>query len=102
MKIILICSAGLSTTMLVNKMRESAEERDISAEIKVLAESEKITEHTEGLNVVLIGPQVRFLEKKLRDILEPEGVKVDVIDQMAYGLMQGDKVLDQAVALYES
>ncbi|HLR53855.1 MAG TPA: PTS sugar transporter subunit IIB [Pseudogracilibacillus sp.] len=102
MKIILICSAGLSTTMLVNKMRESAEERGISAEIKVLAESEKITEHTEGLNVVLIGPQVRFLEKKLRDILEPEGVKVDVIDQMAYGLMQGDKVLDQAVALYES
>lgn len=38
MKIILICSAGLSTTMLVNKMRESAEARNIPAEIEVLAE----------------------------------------------------------------
>lgn len=102
MKIILICSAGLSTTMLVNKMRESAEERNILAEIEVLAESEQITKYTEGLDVVLIGPQVRFLETKLRNALEPEGVKVDVINQMAYGLMQGDKVLDQAVALYES
>src|SRR5699024_10615724 len=102
MRIILICSAGLSTTMLINKMHESAKERGISADIKVIPEYERITEHREGLNVVLIGPQVRFLEKKLRDILEPEGVKVDVIDQMAYGLMQGDKVLDQAVALYES
>ncbi|HLQ96840.1 MAG TPA: PTS sugar transporter subunit IIB [Pseudogracilibacillus sp.] len=102
MKIILICSAGLSTTMLVNKMRESAEARNIPAEIKVLAESEQITDHIDGLHVVLIGPQVRFLEKKLRDSLEPEGIKVDVIDQMAYGLMQGDKVLDQAVALYEN
>lgn len=102
MKIILICSAGLSTTMLVNKMRESAEARNIPAEIEVLAESEQITEHMEGLHVVLIGPQVRFLEKQMRDSLEPEGVKVDVIEQMAYGLMQGDKVLDQAVALYEN
>lgn len=98
MKIILVCSAGMSTSMLVNKMKEAAKERDISVEIDALAESQ-LKDHLDNLDVVLIGPQVRFLEKKVRTSLEPKGIKVDVIDQMAYGLMQGDKVLDQAINL---
>ncbi len=98
MKIILVCSAGMSTSMLVNKMKESAKERNMSVDIDAFAESQ-LKDHLNGLDVVLIGPQVRFLEKKLRTSLEPKGIKVDVIDQMAYGLMQGDKVLDQAIEL---
>lgn len=101
MKIILVCSAGMSTSMLVNKMKESATERELTVDINALAESQ-LKDHLDGLDVVLIGPQVRFLEKKLRTSLEPKGIKVDIIDQMAYGLMKGDKVLDQAIALKNS
>lgn len=101
MKIILVCSVGMSTSMLINKMKESAKERNMSVEIDAYAESQ-LQDHLDGLDVVLIGPQVRFLEKKLRSSLEPKGIKVDVINQMAYGLMQGDKVLDQAIALKNS
>lgn len=101
MKIILVCSAGMSTSMLVSKMREEAEKRGLDASIDAFAESQ-LKDHMDGLDVVLIGPQVRFLEKKLRGSLEPKGIKVDIIDQMAYGMMQGDKVLDQAISLYEA
>ena len=101
MKIILVCSAGMSTSMLVSKMREEANKRGLDANIDAFAESQ-LKDHMDGLDVVLIGPQVRFLEKKLRSSLEPKGIKVEIIDQMAYGLMQGDKVLDQAIALYEA
>lgn len=101
MKIILVCSAGMSTSMLVSKMREEAEKRELDAHIDAFAESQ-LKDHMDGLDVVLIGPQVRFLEKKLRSSLEPKGIKVDIIDQMAYGLMQGDKVLDQALDLYNN
>lgn len=101
MKIILVCSAGMSTSMLVSKMREEADKRGLDANIDAFAESQ-LKDHMDGLDVVLIGPQVRFLEKKLRSSLEPKGIKVEIIDQMAYGLMQGDKVLDQAIALYEA
>lgn len=98
MKIILVCSAGMSTSMLVNKMKESAAERNITVDIEALAESQ-LKDHLHEVDVVLIGPQVRFIEKKLRTSLEPKGIQVDVIEQMAYGLMQGDKVLDQAINL---
>lgn len=101
MKIVLVCSAGMSTSILVSKMQEAAKERNLEAEIDAFAEAE-LKNHMEGLDVVLIGPQVRFLERKLRDTLEPQGIKVAIIDQMAYGLMKGDQVLEQAIALHEA
>lgn len=48
---------------------------------------------------MLIGPQVRYLESKIKSALEPEGIKVDVINQMAYGMMDGKKVLEQIKSL---
>lgn len=101
MKIVLVCSAGMSTSILVNKMQQAAKSRGLEAEIDAFAEAE-LKNHMDGLDVVLIGPQVRFLEKKLRASLESKGIKVAIIDQMAYGLMKGDQVLDQAIALHEA
>ncbi|WP_080875776.1 PTS sugar transporter subunit IIB [Oceanobacillus timonensis] len=99
MKIRLVCSAGMSTSMLVKKMKEAAEAQHIEADIEAVAESQ-LKNQLEGLQVVLIGPQVRYLEGKIKGNLEPQGVKVAVIDQMAYGMMQGDKVLQQAMGLH--
>jgi cellobiose PTS system EIIB component len=98
MKIILVCSAGMSTSLLVTKMRNSAKERNIEVEIHAVAESQ-LTDNLENLDVVLIGPQVRYLERKIREFVEPKGIKVAIIDQMAYGMIQGDKVLDQAISM---
>lgn len=98
MKIILVCSAGMSTSMLVKKMRNSAEERGIEATINAVAESE-LKNNLDDLDAVLIGPQVRYLEKKIKAQVEPQGIAAAIIDQMAYGMMQGDKVLDQALNL---
>ncbi|REB05502.1 PTS sugar transporter subunit IIB [Sporosarcina sp. BI001-red] len=98
MKIILVCSAGMSTSMLVKKMKDSAEARNLDAEISAVAESQ-LKNNLENLDVVLIGPQVRYLEKKIKQQLEPQGIKVDIINQLAYGMMKGDQVLDQAIEL---
>lgn len=98
MKILLVCSAGMSTSLLVSKMRKAAEEKQLTAEIDAVGESQ-LKNHLEDLDVVLIGPQVRYLESKIRKLVEPKGIKVDVIDSIAYGMIQGDKVLEQAINL---
>lgn len=98
MKILLVCSAGMSTSMLVKKMQENAKERDIEAEISAVGQAD-LKSHLESTDVVLIGPQVRYLEKQILKQTEPFDIKVEIIDQQAYGLMQGDKVLDQAINL---
>ncbi len=79
-------------------MKETADSRNLEVDIRAIAETQ-LKNEMEDLQVVLIGPQVRYLEKKIKAQLEPKGVAVDVIDQMAYGMIQGDKVLDQALSL---
>lgn len=96
MKILLVCSAGMSTSLLVSKMRKAAEEMQITVEIDAVGES-LLKNHLDDLDVVLIGPQVRYLESKIRKLVEPKGIKVDIIDSIAYGMIQGEKVLEQAL-----
>lgn len=52
--------------MLVKKMKASADERNLEVNIEAVAESQ-LKNNLENLDVVLIGPQVRYLEKKLEN-----------------------------------
>ncbi|SDY00211.1 PTS system, cellobiose-specific IIB component [Evansella caseinilytica] len=98
MKILLVCSAGMSTSMLVDKMRKAAEAQGLEATIDATAEA-GLANELETTNVILIGPQVRYLESKITSKAKPHGIKVAVIDSMAYGTMDGKKVLQQALSL---
>ena len=92
-KILLACNAGLSTSMLVQKMKDSAEERKIDVEI--LAVSVNSINDYLDYDVLLLGPQVRFLKD---NIAEKVNLPVIVIDTMDYGMLNGTKVLDNALA----
>ena len=94
MNILLVCSAGMSTSILVEKMRKEAASRGIDASIDAIPES-RLKEQS-NVDVILIGPQVRYLEGKIKSSVD---VPVAVIDNMAYGMMKGDLVLDQALGL---
>ena len=91
-KILLVCSAGMSTSFMVNKMKDSAKARGIEAEIWAVADAE-----AEKADIMMLGPQVRFLENKMKGIAGDK--PVTVIDMVAYGSMNGEKVLDQALEI---
>ncbi|MBC8587973.1 PTS sugar transporter subunit IIB [Paratissierella segnis] len=96
--ILLVCSAGMSTSLLVTKMQNAAKDKGIEANINAIAESD-LKNSTEGVDVLLLGPQVRYMLSKVRTLMEPKGVPVDVINSVDYGTMNGTKVLDQAISL---
>ena len=98
MKIGLFCAAGMSTSMLVEKMKAVASERGLEADIEAYPESEMET-YVNELDVALLGPQVKYLLSKGKQICEPKGVPIDVINTIDYGMMNGTKVLDQAIKL---
>ena len=97
-KIALFCAAGMSTSMLVEKMRNTANQKGIEAEINAYPESE-LEQRVKDIDVALLGPQVRFMLTKAKGICEPAGVPVEVINTMDYGMMKGDKVLEDAIKL---
>ena len=96
--ILLVCSAGMSTSLLVTKMQNAAKDKGIEANINAIEESD-LKNSTEGVDVLLLGPQVRYMLSKVRTLMEPKGVPVDVINSVDYGTMNGTKVLDQAISL---
>ncbi|MDT2784717.1 PTS sugar transporter subunit IIB [Enterococcus asini] len=93
--IMLVCAAGMSTSMLVTKMQNAAKEKGLDAEIFAVAASEadkKLASQT--IDVVLLGPQVRFMAKQFQEKLEPLKIPVEVINMADYGMMNGAKVLE--------
>ncbi|NIG34452.1 PTS sugar transporter subunit IIB [Pantoea sp. ICBG 828] len=101
MRIVLCCAAGMSTSMLVNKMQHAAQARGLAINIQAVpvADFERILSDAD---VVLLGPQVQFEAARLTAIAAPQGKAVAVIDMMDYGMMRGEQVLDKALALRAS
>jgi cellobiose PTS system EIIB component len=97
-RITLVCGAGMSTSLLVVKMNDAAKKLGVEAKIIAVAEAE-LRHHIEDTDVLLLGPQVRFLLNKYKTAYEPKGIKVDVINSIDYGLMNGEKVLNHALTL---
>ena len=92
--ILLVCSAGMSTSMLVRKMNESAKKKGIDAEIWAVGEAEA-ERHVEHADIILLGPQIRFMRKKIQEIALD--TPVSVIDMSDYGSMNGESVLVKAI-----
>lgn len=97
-KILLACSAGMSTSLLVNNMKKEAAAQGIDAEILAVPIAEAEVVYGDW-DVVLLGPQVRYVLKKFTELGKAKGIPVDVIDMRMYGMMDGKGVVNQAMKL---
>lgn len=98
-KIYLFCSAGMSTSMLAQKMQKCADEHSLPVEIKAYSHSkiQEIVDQTHP-DCILLGPQVKYLLEETEKRFG-KYAPVAVIDMADYGAMNGEKVLKKAVAL---
>lgn len=94
MKIVLACAAGLSTSMLMDKMREAAEKRGIDLEIGAYPVSE-LDVQAPGSDIILLGPQVSYQKAKVAATYPT--IPVEVVDMLDYGMMNGAKVLEHVL-----
>ena len=97
--ILLVCSAGMSTTMLVNRMKESAAEKNIKAHIWSVEDANYPNE-VEDADIILLGPQVRFLANKMK-VLVGDKAPVELIEMSIYGSMNGEAALDKALTVLD-
>lgn len=97
--ILLVCSAGMSTSMLVRKMQDAASVKGVEATIWAVGDAESATESLKA-DIILLGPQVRYLEKKMNELVD-NAKPVMVIDMASYGTLNGAKVLDSALSKLE-
>ena len=94
--IVLMCAGGMSTSVLVKRMRKAAEEQGFACTINAysVGEARKVGPTAD---VVLIGPQVSYLQDRVKK--ECGDVPFAVIDMRTYGRMDGEAVLAKAKEL---
>lgn len=95
-KIMLVCSAGMSTSLLVTKMKAASQKMNLEIDVFAVAEADA-KNHYERADIVLLGPQVRFLKDKIEKEVKAYSIPVSVIDSISYGMMDGKKVLESAL-----
>ena len=98
-KIMLVCAAGMSTSLLVTKMEKAAAAMGDEVEIfALISEGEK---RVGDVDCILLGPQVRFQKNTIEKAMEAAGVSkpCDVIDMKDYGMMNGEAVYKKAKAM---
>lgn len=101
-RIILCCSAGMSTSLVVTKMETSAADRGLELKIYAIPEQnlrDELESYAADIQAVLLGPQVRFKLAENKKLTDEHGIPIAVIDTVAYGTLNGAKVLDQALSL---
>ncbi|MFO7273970.1 MAG: PTS sugar transporter subunit IIB [Bacillota bacterium] len=97
-RILLVCAAGMSTSLLVQKMEKVAAARNLDVKIEAHPVSE-FQDTYKDFDVILLGPQVRFRKAEWAPLAAELGIPLDVINPVDYGTVNAEKVLDTALKL---
>lgn len=93
--IYLFCSAGMSTSLLVSKMKAQAEKYEVPVIIEAFPET-LAGEKGSVADLILLGPQIAYMLPEIQKVLPNK--PVEVIDSVMYGKIDGLGVLKAAVA----
>lgn len=97
-RVLIVCSWGMSTSLLVDSMLTAAQEREIELVVEALSAGEYV-EKVETCDVVLIAPQIRHLRKSIEKLAASVGKPVALIEPFHYATMNGRAVLEQVLGL---
>ncbi|MBT0719918.1 PTS sugar transporter subunit IIB [Rosenbergiella collisarenosi] len=97
--IYLFCSAGMSTSLLVTKMREQANKYNVPVVIEAFPET-LLGEKGEQADIILLGPQISYMLPEFKATFPAK--PIEVIDSILYGKVDGLAVLKFAIGLIKS
>lgn len=96
-KILLCCSAGITTNMLVNSMKKEAENAGIDVMVWAVAESALALSWADA-DCILLAPQTASSYDKVKNMVNTS-IPVEKIDGVDFSTMNGKVVLEKAISL---
>lgn len=89
--IVLLCNMGMSTSLMVSRMKEAAKKQGYECDICAYA-LQKAEEIIPTADILLVGPQIAFEIERLQS--EYPDKRIEAIEMLDYGRMDGEKVLN--------
>jgi len=100
-RVLIVCSWGMSTSLLVDSMLAAAKARNCALSVDALSAGE-YAEKVDTCDIVLIAPQIRHLRKSIEKLAASAGKPVALIEPFHYATMNGEAVLEQVLRLLPS
>ena len=98
-KLLFACTAGMSTRLLIQRMREEISSRGLDLEMTALSLSEALDAAPDA-DVVLLGPQIAYARTELERAVHGK-VPIGVISMADFGHLNVAHILDQALDLLD-
>ena len=97
--VLLVCGSGASSGFMAANIRKAASARGM--EIKVEARSEaSVEDYVDEIDCLMIGPHLAQIVEEMEEVCAGHDVKIAVVDKDAYARLNGEKALDQILALF--
>lgn len=108
MKILFICCAGMSSSLVVTKLEKhiefinSSKEQKINVTINAVP-LDKFRLSTDDYDIILLAPQIAYKLREFQKLTSKKKrtIPVDVIKGIDYGLLRVDNILNNALSLVD-
>lgn len=94
-KVLIVCSGGMSSSIVVNTAKKEAEKEGIDLDIKAVGTGEFMDEVKGNWDLVLVAPQVRHRFPVFEEQANEEGVPIELIPPQSYSPLGGPKLIAQ-------
>jgi len=94
--ITLLCNLGMSTSMLVESIVSAGKAKGMDVDAEALP-FDKASERLKKTEILLLGPQVRYLLTKFQKEYGNKIKVISTINMTDYALINGERILTQAL-----
>lgn len=97
MKLLVCCASGMSSSLLVQKMRDEVKRQQLNG-IKIGSCSrDQLRKYIDEADVILIAPQLHFFEQQINDLASQHQTRVINISMDDYGTLNVENIIYNAL-----
>ncbi|UNL84703.1 PTS sugar transporter subunit IIB [Priestia koreensis] len=93
MKVLFICSGGMSSMVVVNALKKEAQKENIEMVVNAVGTSEVETEIQNGWELCMVAPQIRYRFDAIKKVADAAGVPCEAIPPQGYTPLGGPILL---------
>lgn len=94
-KILLVCSGGMSSAIVVKAIEKEAAKEGMEVRVKAVGTGEYVEEVKNGWNIVLVAPQVRHRFPVFEETAKELNIPIELISPRGYSPMGGPILMKQ-------
>lgn len=101
LRILLACGIGASTGFMAANMRKAAKAKGLDVTIHAVSKSQ-VMDNVDKIDLLLLGPHFSAEVPKYQEMVKGHNIKVTSIDPDYYASLDGESILEDAIAFYNS